>query len=495
VNNRLVLCLAFSASLTLTLLSAPGVLAASRPNVLFIVCDDLNNHLSTSAYPHIHTPAIQRFARESLTFRRAYCQYPVCGPSRASFLSGLYPESTGILNNRDDIRTTRPGTVSLPQWFKEHGYWAGSVGKVFHSPRQEPGETAWDAFERFENDELPMVANARQAFEAGHGPITRPKNRKPWRALLESLGKQTRGQKRPGYGPSGLDDAQHKDGKNVRRVMEWLDKKAYGDRPFFIACGIHKPHVPFLAPQKYFDLYPLDSIRYERSPADDWNDIPTLAMVKRFAAFGFELGKENDPLRREYTQAYHACVSFVDAQIGLLLEKLKKEGLWENTLIVFTSDHGYHLGEHFMWGKVTLFEECARVPLIVRVPGQTRPGTTTDGLVELLDLFPTLVELCKLPAPKPLQGASFSALFTDPSGPGKETAYTVVSRGPQLGRSIRTSQWRYAEWGESGGVELYDLKRDPREYTNLASDPKHQEIVAQMRKRLAERKERAKKRR
>ena len=178
-------------------------------------------------------------------------------------------------------------------------------------------------------------------------------------------------------------------------------------------------------------------------------------MVKRFKAFGFELDKENDALRRAYTQAYHACVSFIDTQIGLLLDGLKRNGHWEDTIIIFISDHGYHLGEHYMWGKVSLFEECARVPMIVRVPGRTRAGTSTTGLTELVDLYPTLCELCGIKAPAHLQGQSFAGLVDKPSGEGKETAYTVVSRGKTLGRSIRTARWRYAEWGSSSASELY----------------------------------------
>ena len=245
--------------------------------------------------------------------------------------------------------------------------------------------------------------------------------------------------------------------------------------------------MPFIAPQKYFDLYPRQKLQFDLSPANDWDDIPRLAMVKRFGGFGFELGRENDALRREYTQAYHACVSFVDAQIGLILDKLKAQKLWNDTIVIFTSDHGYHLGEHFMWGKVTLFEECARVPLIVRVPGVSPAGKTSQGLVETIDLFPTLAELCDLDAPAHLQGQSYTSLIRKPDGPGKPSAYTVVSRGTQLGRSIRTQRWRYAEWGEAKAAELYDLQSDPREYTNLAKSPQHRDIVGQMKSRLAKR--------
>ena len=228
-------------------------------------------------------------------------------------------------------------------------------------------------------------------------------------------------------------------------------------------------------------MYPQDKLVIPPALVGDWNDIPARAMVKRFKAFGFELDKENDPLRRAYTQAYHACISFIDAQIGLLLEALKRNKLWENTIVILISDHGYHLGEHYMWGKVSLFEECARVPMVIRVPGRTREGTSSSGLLELVDLYPTLSELCGLKAPTHLQGKSFTKLLDDPSGAGRETAYTVVSRGTELGRSIRTARWRYAEWGSSSEAELYDLEKDPAEHTNLAGKSQSRDQLEKMR--------------
>ena len=455
--------------------------ASPRRNVLFIVCDDLNTHVSTSGYAHIMTPAFDELAAAGMTFRRAYCQYPVCGPSRASFLHGLYPQSTGILDNTSDIRDVRPGTVSMPQRFKEAGYWTGAVGKVFHNSKADPGDVAWNDSQRFENDELPLVTPIREAFESKYGPIDQGKGRQLWRQKYPSIAKQTRGQQ-PGYGPSGLRDEQHKDGKNVRQIARWLKTKAHGDQPFFLACGIQKPHVPFLAPDKYFEMYPPSGLRFSLDRVDFWQQAPKSAMVRRYDGFGFELGVENDSLRREYTQAYHACISFIDAQIGLLLDALRQSGHWEDTIIVLTSDHGYQLGEHFMWGKVTLFEVCDRVPLIIRVPGITKDGSSSDGLVELVDLFPTLADVCKVPAPKILQGQSLVPMLRRPETNGKETAYTVVSRGSRLGRAIRTDRWRYSIWPD--GEELYDLKEDPTEQNNLARANKYSDVLGSMRQHL-----------
>jgi len=459
---------------------------STKPNVLFIVCDDLNTHVSTSGYPHISTPAFDHLAAQGMTFRRAYCQYPVCGPSRASFLHGLYPQSTGILDNNSDIRDVRPGTVSMLQRFKESGYWTAGVGKVFHNTRADPGEVAWNEVLRFENDEMPLVTPIREKFEAEHGSVAQGKARRLWRQKYATIATQTRGQQ-PGYGPSGLRDDQHKDGRNVRQIVSWLDNEVHGEAPFFIACGIQKPHVPFLAPDKYFDMYPSASLKFKPASPTFWRQAPRIAMVKRFEGFGFELGVGNDALRREYMQAYHACISFIDAQISLLFEALKRTGHWDDTIVVLTSDHGYQLGEHFMWGKVTLFEVCDRVPLLIRVPessnaGQTKAGSSSEGLVELVDLFPTLTELCDVTPPRDLQGRSLVPMLRDSSVAGKPYAYTVVSRGKELGKAVRTSRWRYTKW--PGGEELYDLQNDPTEQKNLIDSLQQARTVGTMRSHL-----------
>ncbi len=447
---------------------AGSLFGQARPNVVFIVCDDLNTHVSTSDYPYINTPAFDSLAETGMTFKRAYCQYPVCGPSRASFLSGLYPQSTGITNNSTDIRNERPGTVSMPQAFREQGYWTAVTGKIFHNSKTDPGEAVWDEQTFFWNDEMPLEKQAREEFEAIHGSIDDRKNRQLWKNFLLKYAPQTMNQT-PGWGPSGLTDAEHRDGKNAAQVREWIEAGSFGDDPFFMAVGIHKPHIPFLAPDKYFEMYPKKDLKYGYTPSNFWDTAPRSAISKRYEGFGFELGVENEDLRREYMQAYHACVSFIDAQIGSIFESLKENNLWEDTIVVLTSDHGYHLGEHFLWGKVTLFEMSARVPLLIRVPGKTKANTTSDGLVELIDLFPTLAELCGITTPSDLQGQSLVPLLENPSRPGKEAVYTVVSRGKQLGKAIRTKRWRYARWPD--GEELYDLVNDIEEHKNLAKNP------------------------
>ncbi|HAW98875.1 MAG TPA: hypothetical protein DCX67_10120 [Opitutae bacterium] len=467
-----------------TVAAVTSLTVQAKPNVLFVVCDDLNTHVSTSGYEPILTPNLAGFAKESMTFNRAFCQYPVCGPSRASFLSGLYPQASRVLNNTLDIRTTRPGTISMPQFFKENGYWTAGVGKVFHNAKSDHGEIAWNESLRFENDELAVVREARLKFESEHGSIDKQPNKRKWKELKRGVSAKLDAQTPPGRGRSGLTDAQHKDGKNARQVVRWLEGKPYGDKPFFIALGLQKPHVPFLAPDKYFDLYPLNEITYRSDRSDLWDFIPKSAISKRYEAFGFELGKENHPLRREYMQAYHACVSFIDAQLGLVLDALKKNGLWEETLVVFTSDHGYHLGDHFIWGKVTLFDVGARVPFIVRAPGLSKAGAVSEAMVELIDVYPTLADLAGLKAPDHLQGASLRPLLSHPDRLGKKKyAYSVVSRGPKLGYALRNQNWRYGKWPD--GEELYDLRKDPQEKSNLAHGKGHKERLEGFRRVLA----------
>jgi iduronate 2-sulfatase len=372
----------------------------------------------------------------------------------------------------------------MPQFFKEHSYWTASVGKVFHSPRHEHGEVAWNEFIRFENDELPVVREARDEFEAKHGSVEQGPNRKEWREIKRQVSAKLDAQTPPGYGRSGLTDQQHKDGKNARQVATWLLDQAHGDKPFFIACGIQKPHVPFLAPDKYFDLYPRNEITYRPDRPTLWDSLPKTAISKRYEAFGFELGKEDDALRREYMQAYHACVSFIDAQLKIVLDALKESGHWDDTVVIFTSDHGYHLGDHFLWGKVTLFDIGARVPFIVRAPGLTKAGTTSEAMVELVDIYPTVADLTGIRVLGHVQGVSLRPLLGHPERMGqKKIAYSVVSRGEQLGYALRNQRWRYGKWPD--GEELYNLTNDPEEKHNLADKPHVAERLEEFRQMLA----------
>lgn len=457
---------------------------AMRRNILFVICDDLNTHVSTSGYGQAITPSLDRLASQGMTFDRAYCQYPVCGPSRASLLSGLYPEVSGVLDNDANLLELHPELVTMPEFFKRAGYWTASTGKVFHNARLDPGERVWSEVTRFENDELPVVAAARKTFEAENGAITLGSNRRKWREISKEIAAPLNAQTPPGFGISGLEDEQHKDGKNANQVMEWLRKKPFGEKPFFISLGLQKPHVPFLAPEQYFDLHPQSGVTFSTDPSDLWDRLPSSAISKRYEAFGFELGVEQTARRQRYMQAYHACVSFIDRQLGRVLETLESEGYWDDTVIVFTSDHGYHLGDHFLWGKVTLFDIGTRVPLIIRVPEMTAENTHSQAMVELIDLYPTLADISGLTKPSHLQGRSLRPLLGHPERLGqKRSAYTVVRRGYKLGYAIRDQRWRYTQWPD--GEELYHLPNDPSERNNLIGKAHVQERVEEYRASLA----------
>lgn len=454
-----------------------------RPNVLLIVCDDLNTRLNCYGFETVKTPSLDQLCAAGVRFNRAYCQFPVCGPSRASFLSGMRPATTGITDNVKNLREEMPDTLMLPECFRTQGYWTAGVGKIFHQPRDR--EESFDAYEDHPHLRNPVMEAARQEFEAEHGSIDKPENVKAWKKLSQSkeLRKRAAGQTPAGIGPMDLTDEEASDGRNARQVVKWLEDKAYGDKPFFITCGIHKPHVPFWAPKKYFAHYPIEQIELVTDPASDWDDIPDIALWGRYRSF-FPVRNPSAQMRREAMQAYYACATYVDAQVGVMLEALRRLDLWNDTIVIFTSDHGYHLGEHGMWGKVTLYEDCDRIPFIIRVPGQKTAGQTSEALVELVDLYPTLADLCGLEMPADLEGLSMAPLVDEPDRPWKSAAFSMVRRGEKFGHALRTQRFKYAEYDQPHVNELYDLKQDPHEWTNLAKDPAYAEEVKRLRQML-----------
>ncbi len=461
-------------------LTAASSLGAARPmNVIFILCDDLNARQACYGYKEVQSPNLDRLAAQGIRFDRAYCQYPLCNPTRCSLLTGLRPETMKILNNEVQLRTALPEAVALPQCFKQQGYWTAAVNKFFHEPDND-GKRSWDELARHGDSSNPMMEKAEKEFEAAHGSIHAAKNRELWRKKQRELASLFGGQTPPGLGPTHVTDDQHADGKGARQVIKWLESKAYGDKPFFIGWGVARPHIPHWAPQKYFDMYPLDRFRFDPQPEDDWKDLPELAFNPRYKLYGDPFN--NDRTRREYTAAYYACISFIDAQVGLLMETLERLGLADNTIVIFTGDNGYLLGEHRLWEKSMLFEEAARVPLIMKVPGKTTPGSVCPRLVEFVDLYPTLADLCGVKPPDNLEGCSLVPLLARPDRPWKSAAFTVQIRDNNLlGRSVRSERARYTEWGSRDVCELYDLIEDPHSFTNVAKDPKYADLLKEMR--------------
>jgi len=425
----------------------------SKPNVLFIVVDDLNNSLGCYGHSVVKSPNIDRLAARGVRFDRSYCQFTVCNPSRTSFLTGLRPDSTGILNNATPFRSKLPDAVTLPQLFRKNGYFTARVGKVFHSAKNMDDPQAWEVTSDPKGTPLGKQGQGRNLTGG----------RVRWCRWLAAEG----------------NDEDQPDGQIAAEAIGLLEQ--HRDNPFFLAVGFHKPHDPFIAPKRYFDLYPLESLKPPQDPPD------------RSAELGQAIGsgwkadfdRFTDRERREFMRAYYAGISFMDAQLGKIIAALDRLELWHNTTVVFFGDHGYHLGERGWWNKNTVFELSARAPLIMVAPEIKTAGRGCSGIVEFVDIYPTLADLCGLSAPANLEGTSFKPLLDDPELSWKKTAFTRVQRGRIAGRSVRTERWRYTEWDQGKqGAELYDHNTDPGEYYNLAGDPQHTETVAELRKLL-----------
>ena len=440
-----------------------------RKNVVFIVADDLNNHVGCYGSA-VKTPAIDDLARRGMRFDRAYCQVAVCNPSRVSFLSGLRPDKTQVYTLITPTRAHLGDWIMLPEYFRKNGYFTAGVGKVYHTDAGFEDPQSWDVEVREFGKQPPPDQVVK------HGEPDGPGNHSTDWEWLKTADENT------------------PDGTVARKAVE-LMKQAVRDRKhFFLGVGFRRPHAPFAAPQKYFDLYPLDKIRLpDQPPAGHYASLLP-------AAHGYPPPKKplTDREQRELIAAYSACTSFVDAQVAEVLKAMDEHKLWDNTIVVFFGDHGYHLGEHGgLWHKMSLFEESARVPLIICTPAMQGHGKTCDQLVELVDLYPTLVSRGGLPQRDGLDGVDLSPLLDDPSRPVKQAAYTMTTRddSPQpnhekamsfQGRSVRTDRWRYTEWdGGKRGAELYDHENDPHEWHNLTNDPKYAKVVAEMRSLLA----------
>ena len=446
--------------------------AEPRPNVLFIAVDDLGNVLHSAGDRVASTPHLDRLAATGVRFDRAYCQIPLCNPSRASVLTGLRPDATGVYDLDRHFRATRPDVVTLPQLFKNHGWFTARVGKIYHY--DVPTGIGTDGL-----DDPPSwnrVVNPKGRDVTDAAQITNPTPEKPVSAALSWLRAE------------GTDEEQT-DGLIATEAIQLLAQKR--SAPFFLGVGFFRPHTPFVAPKKYFDLYPLEKIQLPAAPPNARADIPPAAFAHNNSTPHYGL----DALTlRTALQAYYASVSFVDAQIGRVLDALDRLGLAQNTIVVLWSDHGYHLGEHGgAWQKRTLFEESARAPLLIRDPRARGNGTACARVVEFVDIFPTLAERCGLPLPAALAGGSLRPLLENPTAPWDRTAITQILRPadtrfpqPVMGRSIRTDRWRYTEWNEGrAGAELYDHANDPHEFTNLATDLAHAATLGELRARLA----------
>jgi uncharacterized sulfatase len=440
-----------------------------RPNVLFIVADDLNNRLGCYGYD-VQTPALDELARRGMRFDRAYCQDPLCNPSRVSLLSGLRPDKTGVYTLKTFTRAHLGDWTMLPEYFRKNGYFTVQVGKIYHTGDGFEDPQSWDV----------------EIRETGKQP--------PAEEILKAGEPQ---------GPSGhsidwewlrTDDAKTPDGVVARKAVGYMERALADNKPFFLGVGFRRPHAPFAAPQKHFELYQVDKVKLG-DPVPAGHHAGLLPAAINYQTLQSPMSEKE---QRELIAAYYACTSFMDAQVRVVLDALERLKLWDNTIVVFIGDHGYHLGEHGgLWHKLSLFEESARVPMIIYAPSRKGNGHACDRLVELIDLYPTLVSLCGLPARSGLDGIDLSAQLDDPTRPSKAAAHTVVARtidpadNPSqvmdyLGRSVRTERWRYTEWDDGKrGVELYDHSNDPRELKNLANDFAYADTIRELKRLLS----------
>ena len=428
-------------------------LPKKKYNILFIAADDLNNDMECYGFSFVKTPNLNRLVKRATRFDRAYNQYPLCNPSRASLLTGYRPDVTGVYNLQKNFRETLPGAVTLPQLFMNNGYHSARVGKIFHYgvPNQ--------------------IGTNGMDDSASWSERINPKGRdKAEENLLTNYTPNIQLGAAMSYLIADGNDDEQTDGMIANEAIKIMENNR--DQPFFLAVGFFRPHCPFIAPKKYFDQYPLDKIPMPKENAMDWTDKPEAAKWTRNLNYGLDETK-----RRELIRAYYASITFMDAQVGKLLDALDRLKLTENTIVVFWSDHGYNVGQHGQWQKQSLFEHSARVPLIISVPGVTT-GKTTGRTVELLDIYPTLAELCGLKSPADLQGKSLVPVLKKPVADWNKAAYTQVTRILNnqmfMGRSVRTERWRYTEWDNGiHGIELYDYTTDPDEFVNLAKDPRY----------------------
>jgi iduronate 2-sulfatase len=436
-------------------------------NILFIASDDLNTCLGCYGHPLVKTPNLDRLAARGVRFDRAYCQYPLCNPSRSSFMTGRRPDTTGVVENQTNFRKNLPDAATLPQFFRKRGYLAARVGKMYHYGV--PAQIGTNGLDDDASWDLVVNPRGKEKDEEAKVINYNPTNKNIGGALTW-------------YVTDGPDE-EHTDGKIATEAIRLLKEKA--DRPLFLAVGFFRPHVPCVAPPRWFDLYPMDKIAVPQEPPGHIDSLPAAALSVKPPNYGVA---EED--QRRMIRSYYASVSYMDSQLGRLLEALERSPQAATTLVVFFGDHGWLLGEHGQWQKLSLFEESARVPIVVYAPGAKGNGKASGRTVELVDLYPTLVDLAGFPVPSELEGKSLRPLLNDPAAPWDKAAYTQVRRGNPpnavMGRSVRTERWRYSEWDDGkAGAELYDHQGDPGEHVNLARDARHAATVAEMKTLLA----------
>ena len=458
-----------------------GALAAAGPadaaqgeekmNVLFIAVDDLRPQLACFGNDRMISPNIDRIAARGTAFRRTYCQQAVCGPSRASVLSGMRPDSTRVWDLNTPLRSVQPDVLTLPEQFKNHGYETVSLGKIYHhGKRDDPqgwSRDPWGAPNAFPGH---ASAELRAEAAAARRQARAQKKRWSWRG--------------PSVESEDLPDEQYADGALALRAVEEL--KRLQDGRFFLGVGFYKPHLAFACPRKYWDMYPEADIDLADNPFSP-KDCPPIALhnfgeLRQYSDIPRK-GPVSDEKARQLIRGYYACTTFIDAQVGLVLDALDDLGLSRNTVVALWGDHGWNLGEHGLWCKHSNFETSAHSPLVISAPGQRHPGQPTDGLCEFVDIYPTVCDLAGLPPADHLEGVSLAPLMDDPAGEFKSAAFSQYPRGKTMGYSMRTDRYRYTEWKTGSRVvasELYDHFEDPGENVNIAGAASQAALVQQL---------------
>ena len=433
-------------------------------NVLFIISDDLAaTAIGCYGNKLCRTPNIDRLASEGTLFSRAYCQATVCAPSRASMMFGYYPYASKATGKTSGRKEVGPDRNSWPQHFRKHGYHTTRVSKVFHMG------VPTDIAPGRDGDDDPV--SWHEAFNSSGPESKAPGTGETLQNNPGGLKKGVAGGNRFVFVEADGDDTVHSDGKTAAKAVELIHRFKNKDRPFFLAVGFVRPHVPFVAPRQYYELYDVEKVVLPPKIPGDRDDIPNNPGNRRTS----EQLQMDIRQQKKLIRGYYASVSYMDAMTGRVIQALEESGQRDNTIVVFTSDHGYHLGEHDMWSKVSIHEESARVPLIISVPGK-RPAVC-ESLLELLDLYPTVARLCGLKVPGNIQGKDISGMLDDPRIKVRDA---ILCSGK--GRLYREERWALLDYGRNG--ELYDMEKDPKQYTNLFSNPEYTDVVVRLRQDL-----------
>lgn len=460
----------FFADFIFNIYPSEGQTAEQKMNVLFIISDDLTTS-ALSGYENTlcHTPHIDRLASEGMVYTRAYCQFPVSGPSRASMMFGYYPSATETYEYVSGRENVGPERKSWAELFKENGYYAARVSKIYHmgvpgdivkGSNGTDDEVSWT--ERFNSPGPEWKAEGEAELVQNNPYGTRPRQGGNVMTVVKADG----------------DDLVHSDGKTATKACELI--RQHKDESFFLAVGFVRPHVPFVAPRSYFDPYPHEQMVLPPMVVNDWDDIPARG-INYVTSVNAKMSEEQE---KKAIAGYYASVSYMDTQVGKVLRTLEVEGLEDNTIVIFTSDHGFHLGEHRFWMKVSLHEESVRVPLIIKVPGKA-PGVC-HSFAELLDLYPTVAELAGLETSPYLQGKSLVKTLDDPSEKVRNMAFSVSVRHGEIAFLLRSDKWAYIQYDEDAGagMELFDMEYDPKQYNNLAHNPRYADIVKEFQQKL-----------